>query len=105
MTLTPGQLSTLRRRLEEAADDDAKKQAGVFTFTLFDLSVQLTIARESSAVIVDEVVDREIGEDVALSLDDSQLRLLSLYYIRRRINVEIDRLEELAIDLRVENVP
>lgn len=100
MILTSGQLATLRRRLEDVADDDAKKQAGVFT--LFDLSVQLTVARDCSTVAVDEVVDREIGEDVALSLDDSQSRLLRLYYIRRRLNVEIDRLDERAIDLRVD---
>lgn len=97
MTLTPGQIATVLRALEEIADADAKAQLGVFSS--LSLGAQLDVLHDSAVVGSDMAVHQETGHRAFL-LDADQVALLRLRYISRRVHLEIDRREELAIEAR-----
>jgi len=90
--LTPGELAAARRHLDEIADADAKKVSPPAD----------TIS--PIMAFIDDIIDQSIDacDTVAVIVPEDQFELLRLYYIRRRVHLEIDRREEKAIDLRVE---
>lgn len=97
MTLTPSQISAIRRVLDELADADAYRYG--WTDTSHSLHARVWHLADAAFTAVDMATHQETGLR-APQVVDEQRQLLQLAYIRRRINIEIDRLEERSIDVR-----